>query len=454
MKRHMLLITLAYCLGIWAASCLHPRMHALLAAAAVIFPAGFLARNTRRVFSILILASFVIIGALMFLRQKEAGPLRIRNLAAYHPDSVYMISGYVASEPAENRGKTVFFLAADRIYGHREWFSCRERVRIEYGHPCWFGVGDGLAVTGRLKLSSAAVMTVKARQSISRQGYSRRYWLKRSASALKARLRASIQAHLSGNAEALLSGMLLGEQRCIPAWIKHELAQSGTAHILVISGFNVGFLGFWFMQVCKLVGMRRSLRILVTIPVFIFYCVLTGTTTPVVRATIMGGFFLAGYPLKRECELIHLIALSALIILCVSPQELFSLSFQLSFLSVTAIAVIYPRLRAIFPAPAQNIPFLRTLLESMGVSLAAWLGTIGLIARAFKIISPIAIVANLFIIPISSLIMISGVIFLCVSSVYLPWGSPFARVVEIFSSIMLYINHLLLKCPGAYWKIT
>lgn len=454
MRRQMIWCACFYCLGLLAAARSRLPYHALYTLCVFFLGAGFLLCRRPRLCSLCAALIFFLLAMLMYLRQQQPPGAGLRRVVAYHPDGLYTLEGVVVSEPLPRRGRTVFMFAAHNVRGQGGGGRCRERVRVAYAHPPWFAVGDRLAVTGRLKLSThPALVSVDARCSIVGQGSCRWYWVGRQASSLRSRLRSRILSRLRGPCAALLCGMLLGDKESIPGWIREELSRSGTAHILVISGFHVGFLGFLFMLAGRLVGIPRAARRVGAALFLVFYCVLTGASVSVVRATCMAILFLAGHPLKRECELLHLIACSALIILVVSPQEFFRLRFQLSFSSVTAIALVYPRLSARIPAQIGSGRLTRYLVQNAAVSAAAWAGTAGLIARSFRIISPIAICANLIIIPLAGLLITSGIIFLAVSSFAPAWSSPFAASTRTIAAILLYANELILRTPGAYWRI-
>ena len=119
-------------------------------------------------------------------------------------------------------------------------------------------------------------------------------------------------------------------------------------HILAISGFNVGIVAYVIFLFLKIFPLGRRGHYILTILILIVYAVLTGGQPPVVRATIMAVVFLAGFILEREPESINTLSCAALFILLVNPVNLFDVGFQLSFVSVLAIIVFYPKCVSVF----------------------------------------------------------------------------------------------------------
>ena len=92
-------------------------------------------------------------------------------------------------------------------------------------------------------------------------------------------------------------------------------------------------------------------------------------------------------------------------------------------------------------------------MEGFLVSLSAWLGTLGLIAWYFKIFSPITVIANIFIVPLASLITLCGFT-LVATAIFCPAIAPlFASTNELLVVLLLNINAFLLKIPGASFNL-
>ena len=133
------------------------------------------------------------------------------------------------------------------------------------------------------------------------------------------------------------------------------------------------------------------------------YATIAGMNTPVVRALLMSVLFLVGVVLQRQRTLLPLIAAAALLILLARPLALFTVSFQLSFSAVLALAIIYPRLLTLL-VPAQPIALAAKMLRYAGtgliVSVAATLGSLPFLLYHFNRFSLVGPLVNLLVEPI------------------------------------------------------
>ena len=141
---------------------------------------------------------------------------------------------------------------------------------------------------------------------------------------------------------------------------------------------------------------------LTIIPLF-FYCLISGFQPPAVRAFIMISVFLLAKIRDGQWHGPTNIALAALIILLINPLDIFSISFQLSFVAVIGIALILPKLQTLF-TPQHPINLLRFLANwtsgALAVSVAASLATLPLVLFYFQRTSLIGTVATLLFEPL------------------------------------------------------
>jgi len=179
---------------------------------------------------------------------------------------------------------------------------------------------------------------------------------------------------------------------------------------------------------------------------------MTGASTPVVRATIMALIFMFAYLIKRDADIYNSCALAAIAILMANPRQLFDIGFQLSFVSVISIICLYPKLRSLFPG-ILKIKYTRFLVESCLVSFSAWFGTALFIAYYFRVVSPVTVLANIIIVPLASLITLCGFGLIAIELIC-PFLSPyFARSSEFAVSLLLNINAFLIGLPYAYLNL-
>jgi competence protein ComEC len=217
---------------------------------------------------------------------------------------------------------------------------------------------------------------------------------------------------LSGNHKALLSGFLLGETRDIPKNIYTMFRDTGTLHLLAVSGSNVGLVILIIYYFLRLVRVPQfPLTIITLICIFIFSN-LVNNEPPVVRAGIMASVALLGILLYKDLEMINLVSFAALIILFFYPPILLDVGFQLSFACVFGLVLIVPKLTQMVSkyVDRSHKNLWRWIIYPSIASLAVEITVIPFLAYYFNLIPLITIVANLLIVPLASLsVMLSCV---------------------------------------------
>jgi len=216
---------------------------------------------------------------------------------------------------------------------------------------------------------------------------------------------------LSGNHKALLSGFLLGETRDIPKDIYDMFRDTGTVHLLVVSGSNVWLVvGIVFALLSLLRVPKIPTTIITLISIFIFSN-LVHNDPPVVRAGIMASVVLVGVLLYKDVQMINLVSFSAFVILLFSPLFLFDVGFQLSFASVFAIVLLVPKLGEMVSkyVNKSHKKLWRWVILPCLVSLSVEIILFPILAYYFNMVPMIVVLANLFIVPLASL----SVVFSC-----------------------------------------
>ena len=271
----------------------------------------------------------------------------------------------------------------------------------------------------------------------------------------------------------IFSAMILGERSKVPLRIRRLFVQTGTVHILAISGLHVGVIAFILDLFLKVLRLRRRARYLTIIFLLILYCLLTGARPSVIRATIMAIVLLASFLLSRETQILHSLSQAALVILVLNPRQLFNLSFQLSFISVISIVCLSPLIRRSFDADYHGYSariatdksvdirkknlwtsaIKRFLSSAFSVSFAVWLGLLPFIAYYFKIISPVTILANLVVVPYLALVIALGFSLLFVGMAIPPWAPVFAAPANLSIVVLIQIVKFFNKIPWAYFYL-
>ena len=233
-------------------------------------------------------------------------------------------------------------------YGQRLRFIAKLRLPRNYRNPgatdmAGYLGSQGIRLTGSARATSVEVLP----------GFTgSRIGLWRSAA------RRSVLAHIGrlwpGERGALMQAMLIGGRAFFGREIKTDFQRTGTYHILVVSGINVGILAFAAFWLLRRLPMGETWATITTILLSWGYAFLADLGSPIVRATITLNIYLLTRLLFRDRAALNGLGIAALGILLVNPRTLFEASFQLTFLSVIAVAgIAVPILRRII-YPLQN----------------------------------------------------------------------------------------------------
>jgi ComEC/Rec2-related protein len=235
--------------------------------------------------------------------------------------------------------------------------------------------------------------------------------------------------------------MVLGLQGDGLTEMKELFQRTGTLHLFAVSGLNVAMLAALVWLILKPLRLRRGAAIIAIVPVLWSYALITGLSASCVRATFMGSALLVGYLVDRPPVIYNSLAAAGLLILGWDTNQLFSPGFQFSFALVWTIAFLAQRIQRGIEPFGQPDPFLpralwtmRQRLEShatttvaatLGVTLAAWAGSLLFTAGYFHLFSFAAIGANLVAVPLAFAVLALGIFSLVASVVW-----PFAAVLS------------------------
>lgn len=213
---------------------------------------------------------------------------------------------------------------------------------------------------------------------------------------------------------SLLAGIVLGVESGIPNQVSQDFQETGTTHIIAISGFNITVVsGLFAMLFGRLLGPRRGA--VVALMAISFYTVLVGGDAPVVRAAIMGGISLFARQVGRRQHGLNSLAFSAALMTIGNPNVLWDVGFQLSFAATLGL-VLYaePWGQVLGDWLEGRLPLVAAkkltgwISEYFLLTLAAQLTTLPLLVYYFHRFSIISLPANLAILPAQPPVMIVG----------------------------------------------
>ena len=229
-----------------------------------------------------------------------------------------------------------------------------------------------------------------------------------------------------GDELAVLSALTVGDKDKLSEDIIETYSVSGASHVLALSGLHIGFLYILFWYLFRLFWMRwrwlKPCLLLVIVALLWGFAFITGLSSTVVRSVVMFSLLtLSSMQHERPLTLNTLAATAFLMLVC-RPFWLFDLGFQLSFLAVMAIVIIQPKLYALWPVKHRLLRYLWGLVT---VSVSAQLVTAPLILLCFSRFSTHFLLTNLWVVPVSSLVMYAAVALLVLT--------PFPAIQQVFA---------------------
>ncbi len=256
---------------------------------------------------------------------------------------------------------------------------------------------------------------------------------------------------------AFLRGVLFGDRREISPELKESFVQTGTIHILAVSGSNVAVIATALYLVLGFCRVPKYWMIAFTVFGLIYYMLITGSSSSIVRATIMGCIILGSQVVERKADIYNSIALAAFLVLLFNPLQLYDVGFQLSFAAVISIVAIYPILQSLIqriPARFEEIKGVDALLKLFAVSLSAQLGTLPFTAYYFGRFSVISLMANLVVVPLVGVNLILGCLTLAASAVSVWIAAAYAALNDVLVTFLLGFVQAASSVPFASIETT
>lgn len=273
-------------------------------------------------------------------------------------------------------------------------------------------------------------------------------------------LREKIVNSMNKDTFPIASSIMIGDKSGISLKTREAFTKSGVSHILAISGLHMGLLAaLVFLIVSKLLVFIprlaerfsvKKISAFLTIPVTLFYLLMSGASFSAMRAFIMITISMIAIMIDQKPISLKNVAIAASIILFIFPESIYSVSFQLSFASVTGLCFFYERYR--FNINFENKIFkkayfiLNPIIQSVISTLIATLATAPLIIYTFQRFTFVGVLGNLIAIPLLSLfIMPIGILSIIIS--LFKTDNYFFKLFEYSIELLLKSVDIVSKLP-------
>jgi competence protein ComEC len=246
--------------------------------------------------------------------------------------------------------------------------------------------------------------------------------------------------------QGIISALVLGLTGGLDDELLAAYSATGAMHVLAVSGLHVGVIYWLLLLLLKPLNKSpygKWIVAFISVAVLWSYAFVTGLSPSVLRAVTMFSFVALAKPGGRDTNIYNTLAASAFALLLYNPYLIMSVGFQLSYLAVLGIVYIHPILHRIFEPETRVV---REIWKITSVSIAAQIATFALGLLYFHQFPNYFIFSNLFVIPMSTFVLISGLALLAFSF-FNPVASLIGSAITLIIKLMNYFVFFVESLP-------
>ncbi len=208
-----------------------------------------------------------------------------------------------------------------------------------------------------------------------------------------------------------LAALLLGRTSELDRGMVAHYRRGGLYHLLVVSGLHVALAAGLALTVLRILHVRGKRRDALLLAAILLFVLVGGANAPAVRASLVFAIFLATRLFERPIAPLQAIGLSAILVLAVSPREMYAVGMVLTFAAVCGIALLTGPIRQFLPARP------RALFSGLATALAAQAATAPILLWRFNVVSAAAWLTAPLSIPLAGGLIALGALLLLFFSV-------------------------------------
>ncbi len=239
----------------------------------------------------------------------------------------------------------------------------------------------------------------------------------------------------------LANGLILGARGGFDEDIKQDFIETGTIHIIALSGYNVSIVADGVMKTFSLI-FSEVVSIVLGMFVILLFIIMTGATSTAVRAGIMATIMLLGRMTGRKYLAGRALIIAGLIMIAFDPRVLTDMSFQLSFIATGGVLFVTPKVIGWF----RILPLRFGFREMVATTVAATISVLPILLYLTGVFSIVSLPTNILIllfIPLAMLfIFITGIFGFISPVLSIPFGYISYLILLYILSVISFFGSL------------
>lgn len=413
---------------------------------------------TKQVIFLIVMASIISNTILIFQEN------RYKNL---YPEENINVEGIIVSNQEEREYKNRYKLKVLTVNDSDSYKSTQ--IYIEVKKDIKFQYGDKVVLQGEFLKGSEQrntggfdyqlyLKSINIYGTLKVENYQKIFsdnvnGIDKSIHAIKIAVSENIEKILEEREGQIVKGLILGDTTDLEEELKENFQIANISHVLAVSGMHIIYIIIGIEIVFKKWLGKRDVKYVIMIGL-LFYMSITGFTSSIVRAGIMGMMNLIAFLVYRKNDIWTSIAISLGIILIQNPYAITGVGLQLSYLGTMGIILFHKNVKQYF----DNLKFIKNnirikrnkrifkiienLKDILSVTLSAQLMILPIMLYHFNVIGIYFIITNILVSIIIGPIMFLSIIFIFSSFIHLKLSQFISIFLSFGIKVLIQISDL------------
>ena len=333
----------------------------------------------------------------------------------------------------------------DKVYDGENWYNYAGKIRLYHNSAKPIYINDTITVYTKINLYKNLLTNniniVKALENqmlygvssiypyinftVQKEAFSILNFLNRIGLYFRNTIKKSLAEHIEPISYSVAQCIITGDKNIIPADINQYFINSGISHILSISGLHISMILFILFTALSFFPINFYNKIFISTIITI----------------------IISYYFDRNRNNVNSLFLAALIILLIEPNSIKEISFQFSFLATLGIILYYPIYNFYIISKIKNLKintFLKnifiTILGFLAINIISLISILPLNIYHFKILNLNSIIANIFAVPLSFIILSSSLITIFTYQIFNSLSIYPAKTTEFAANLLIELS--------------